>query len=59
MALNAAIQFDWRGIRNYAANDPVTALDLSTGFTNSDTTNCLVEYTILDEDKNALTTAEA
>ena len=54
MTPNTLFPFEFKGIKLYAADDPVTAIDLSQGFINSDPTNCPVEYTILSEDKKAL-----
>ena len=51
---NILFPYEFRGIKNYAADDPVTALDLTQGFTNSDPTNCPVEYKLLTENQRAL-----
>lgn len=46
--------YEFKGIRNYAADDPVASVDLLQGFTNADPDNCPIEFTILSEDRTTL-----
>ena len=55
MQQNILVPFEFEAIKNYQVDDPVTSsIIVQNGFTNSDTVDCPIEFTIVKADLTEL-----